>query len=220
MNKIENALSVNIEKNIENFIKMTGNKMLPIIYDTEFTGLTKTTNLTEIGLVNPLTKACFYATVDHGIDESKVRSNLNDYIFNKTQETSEGRKQAIEFIGSNKNSVYADQVTLKELGELLSKWLQEQLSETNYDKILMVGDTLSYDNVLFNDIWGHAYDVPSCVHYAHFDISPVLMIKAVQEDMENAIDINRAEFANTDLPVHNSLSDAAKTVLVLAKLFL
>jgi hypothetical protein len=71
----------------------------------------------------------------------------------------------------------------------------------------MWSDCLSYDWVLFNQIWGHAFNIPKNVYYIPFDICPMLLERVGDAD------ISREEFAGpVEFPgghkKHNSLWDA------------
>jgi len=75
-------------------------------------------------------------------------------------------------------------------------------------------DCLAYDWVLFNDIFGHAFNIPKNIYYIPFDICTLFKMKGVDPD------IDREEFAdgwistegkliNPDLiNKHNALWDA------------
>jgi len=71
----------------------------------------------------------------------------------------------------------------------------------------MWSDCLAYDWVLFNNIFGTAFDIPKNVYYIPFDICTLMKIKGVDPD------INREDYAYSDMPIpetakHNSLHDA------------
>jgi hypothetical protein len=70
----------------------------------------------------------------------------------------------------------------------------------------MWSDCLAYDWVLFNEMWGHAFDVPKLIYYIPFDICTLFKIKGIDPD------ISREEFAENKpdgkLQKHNSLWDA------------
>ena len=58
--------------------------------------------------------------------------------------------------------------------------------------------------VLFNDIFGTAFDIPKNIYYIPFDLSTLLYVKGIDPD------INREEFANMKdgSQKHNALWDA------------
>jgi hypothetical protein len=71
----------------------------------------------------------------------------------------------------------------------------------------MWGDYISYDWVLFCQIFGGALNIPKNVYYIPFDLSTLFKIKGIDSD------INREKFANYEdykfeMPKHNALRDA------------
>lgn len=160
-----------------------------IFFDTEFTGLHQNTTLISIGLVAEDGKE-FYAELDD-YDKSQVDEwletnvinnlivNADRKIYHRVEEHQTIAKGDREFIGS-----------------LLDGWL------TQYDQVEIWSDCLSYDWVLFNQLFGHAFNIPKNVYYIPFDICTLMKIKDVDPD------INREEFAGIEGKKHNSLHDA------------
>jgi hypothetical protein len=70
----------------------------------------------------------------------------------------------------------------------------------------MWSDCLSYDWVLFSQIWGHAFNIPKNVYYIPFDICTVFKMKAIDPD------VSREKFGcgevYHEMPKHNALWDA------------
>jgi hypothetical protein len=70
----------------------------------------------------------------------------------------------------------------------------------------MWSDCLSYDWVLFCQIWEHAFNIPKNVYYIPFDICTVFKLKAIDPD------INREKFGcgevYSEMPKYNALWDA------------
>jgi hypothetical protein len=85
-----------------------------------------------------------------------------------------------------------------DLKSKLEPWLRE------FGQVEMWSDCLSYDWVLFNHIWGHAFSLPKFIYYIPMDISTMLTLKGVDPD------INREKFAKHtgDTHKHNALHDA------------
>ena len=65
-------------------------------------------------------------------------------------------------------------------------------------------DCLSYDWVLFNNIFGSAFDIPSSVYYIPFDICTMFKLKGIDPD------ISREAFIDNSVggTKHNALYDA------------
>lgn len=83
--------------------------------------------------------------------------------------------------------------------ERLLDWLNQ------WTLVEMWSDCLSYDWVLFNNLFGSALDIPTSVCYIPFDICTLFKVKGIDPD------INREEFsgltAESDRK-HNALYDA------------
>lgn len=160
--------------------------MTKLFIDTEFTGLHAKTTLISIGIVAD-TGETFYAEltdydtsqIDGWLDENVVK-NLNiewdDYSNNEYR------------IKSDKRTVRTH----------LSSWLRQ------FGKCLVISDCLSYDWVLFCDIFGHAFSVPDIIYYIPMDICTIFLMKNIDPD------INRETYAGIDSGIqkHNALYDA------------
>ena len=91
-----------------------------------------------------------------------------------------------------------------------SKFIKKKLEEwlNQFEAVEIWSDCLAYDWVLFNEIFGHAFNIPKNVYYVPFDICTLMKIKGIDPD------INREQFAlnGEDIPSnvakHNSLWDA------------
>jgi hypothetical protein len=164
---------------------------MKIFFDSEFTGLHQNTSLISIGLVTE-DNFKFYAEFndyDHNQLDDWLQNNIiSSLLFNDTP-TLYKIKENITFIKGNKS----------EIKERLVDWL------CSFDKVEIWGDCLSYDWILFNSIFGTAFDIPSNVYYIPFDICTLFKIKGVDPD------INREEFAgcvDSNSKKHNALWDA------------
>jgi len=145
-----------------------------IYFDTEFTGLHKETTLMSIGLVDENGRT-YYA-------------ELSDY----------NRSQVDGWIEDNVVSNFDNQLVRTK--PTLKLDLQEWLSV--YDSVEMWSDCLAYDWVLFNDIFGGAFDIPANVYYIPFDICTMFKLKGIDPD------ISREEYSGIDGSKHNALHDA------------
>jgi hypothetical protein len=174
--------------------------MTKIFFDTEFTGLHQKTTLISIGLVSEDGKT-FYAEIED-YDKSKIdewlQSNVIDNLLLKKWDDDKDYHP------------YENNVTVKckfkDLEQPLSHWLHQ------FESIQIWSDCLSYDWVLFCEIWGHAFKVPKNIYYIPFDICPLLLEKAGDADISreeyagNMIEVNDAH--NWGVKKHNALWDA------------
>ena len=154
-----------------------------VFFDTEFTGLTKHTTLISIGCVAENGQE-FYAELND-FDESQVDDWLKDNVMVHLRGPAESTSQV-----SNR----------------LKDWLSQ------FDEVEIWSDCLAYDWVLFNHLFGHAFNIPKNVYYIPFDICTLFKIKGVDPD------INREEFTGSEGMKHNAIHDARVIKLCYDKL--
>lgn len=165
--------------------------MIKVFLDTEFTGLHKNTTLISIGLVSECGKTFYGEFTDY--DRSQIDEwLLKNVVKNLCLSNSIFRVQ----YSGNDTTAIGDAQTIQ---HYLKGWFADF-----EDQIQIWSDCLAYDWVLFNDIFGTAFDIPSNIHYIPLDICTLFVAKGVDPD------INREEFAgisNTENK-HNALHDA------------
>lgn len=188
--------------------------MTRIFFDTEFTGLHKDTTLISIGLIAEDGRT-FYAELNDyersQVDEW-IRDNVINHLIMKAPE--EGEQEYYSKSRFNKDVPLTKQWNLQmrgnkqEVAAELKEWLEQ------FNQVEIWSDCLAYDWVLFNDIFGHAFNIPKNIYYIPFDICTLFKMKGVDPD------IDREEFAdgwistegkpiNPDLiNKHNALWDA------------
>lgn len=163
--------------------------MTKVFFDTEFTGLHQNTTLISIGLIAE-TQESFYAEltdynesqVDNWIMENVISQLCLDdsYVHDKRRVVIKGHTD--------------------EVADELRRWLSQ------FDKVELWSDCLSYDFVLFCQLYGHAFKIPKNVYYIPFDICTLFKIKGIDPD------ISREEFVAPGIPLsgekHHALYDA------------
>ena len=154
---------------------------MKIFFDTEFTGLHQNTTLISIGLVSENGKT-FYAEFND-YDKSQVDNDV-DVVINKSH--------------PHKNDDYVMKDDKESIAYSLQVWLSQ------FEKVEMWSDCLAYDWVLFNQLFGHAFNIPENVYYIPFDICTLFAIRNIDPD------INREEFSGmkNNNQKHNALWDA------------
>lgn len=171
---------------------------MKIFFDTEFTGLHQGTKLISIGLIDENGRS-FYAESNYfnnGFytfdDEKWIVENV---VPSLTMYGKNNGNPIIQYGDGSKSKVYGYSECIKDNLEI---WL------SGYGQVEMWSDCLSYDWVLFNQLWGHAFKIPKNVYYIPFDICTMFKLKGIDPD------INREEFAGmTDgAEKHNALWDA------------
>lgn len=146
-----------------------------IFFDMEFTGLHQYTTLISIGMVTKDRR--FYRQLNDYDDtqvDDWIRDNVISNLYNETS------------------------VSTEELRKDIEEFIEP------YEHVEFWSDCLSYDWVLFNQIWGHAFNIPSNVYYIPFDLCTLFKVKGIDPD------VNREEFAEMARgnEKHNALWDA------------
>lgn len=181
-----------------------------LFFDTEFTGLHKDTTLISIGIVSKNGKTFEAEFTDY--DKSQVDDWIMDNVIkNLTIPKTDKSKGEPEYYWASRhhtNSIYNDiydgysvrlRGTKEEIRKELNRWLKQFKNGVEF-----WSDCLSYDWVLFNDIFGHAFNIPENVYYIPFDICTLFKIKGIDPD------ISREEFIGNSVKgkKHNALYDA------------
>ena len=178
---------------------------LTVFYDSEFTGLTQNTTLISIALTT-LEGKSFYAEftdfdltqVDSFVDES-VLANTR-WLSNWNNTSPKALLPDVEVV----NGVTSCVGPTDYICQQLKQWI-EPLGE-----IQIWADHVSYDWVLFCELFGGALSLPQSIYYIPMDLCTWLSCHGYDPDC------NREEFADgylTDLSAgngkqHNALFDA------------
>ncbi len=166
-----------------------------IFFDTEFTGLHKNTTLISIGLVSECGKTFYAELTDY--DKSKIDEWLQTNVIDNLMLPYDKTKKEFDF-NLRRNGLTTYLGKLENLKEELTEWLSQ------FESVEMWSDCLAYDWVLFNDIFGTAFDIPKNVYYIPFDICTLMKEKGIDPD------ISREEFSGLkdNCKKHNALWDA------------
>lgn len=166
-------------------------KETKIFFDCEFTGLHKNTTLISIGLISDCGKTFYAEFTDY--DKGQIDDWIKRNVISKLK-----YPDKIFFFSNNSIDICDNTEKIK---NHLKSWLSQ------FDQVEMWSDCLSYDWVLFNDIFGT--DIPKNIYYIPFDICTLFKIKGIDPD------ISREEFAKEDKinwfakeEKHNALFDA------------
>lgn len=173
--------------------------MKKIFFDTEFTGLHQNTTLISIGLVSECGKTFYAEFIDYDTDQVDewIKTNVIDKLLLSDKDNG-------VFLHGDSARYKGDSLFIK---HKLSEWLSQ------FGEVEMWSDCLSYDWVLFCELFGHAFNIPKNVYYIPFDICTLMKIKGVDPD------ISREEFADiTGFAKHNALHDANTIRMCYAKL--
>lgn len=172
---------------------------MKIFFDTEFTGLHQNTTLISIGCVADNNHEFYAELTDYDKDQVDdwIQENvIRNLILESCGWVSSGGYRKMSVKGNHIQVAYE-----------LKDWLSQ------FNQVEMWSDCLSYDWVLFNQLFGHAFNIPENVYYIPFDICTLFKIKGIDPD------INREEFAGlTGESKHNALWDAQVIKLCYEKL--
>jgi hypothetical protein len=169
---------------------------MKLFLNTKFTGLHQDTTLISIGIVAE-TGCEFYAEFTD-YDASQVDDWLLENVINRL------------IYKGNRNYAYTEGAHVGRLGnrKYIAQEFENWLESFDAKRFEIWSDCLSYDWVLFCQLWGHAHNIPKSIYYIPFDICTLMAIKGIDPD------INREEFAPSsdfcDIPheKHNALWDA------------
>lgn len=166
--------------------------MTKVFFDTEFTGLHKFTTLVSIGMIAE-TGETFYAEFND-YDVEQADDWLKEFVLSKLGKVQDN---------SGKENRYKNCVSIGDTGHVIGD-LTEWLSQ--FELIEMWSDCLAYDWVLFNDLFGNAFNIPKNIYYIPFDICTLFKVKDIDPD------ISREKFGcgeeYPEMPKHNALWDA------------
>lgn len=188
---------------------------MKVFFDTEFTGLHQQTTLISIGLISEEGHRFYAEFTDY--DKTQVDLWIRENVISKLRLTKHisssvsswenwasdegGYSDALEFALAKKDMSRFECIgNTQMVRDRLTQWLSQ------FESVEMWSDCLSYDWVLFNQIWGHAFSIPKNIHYIPFDICTLFKMKGIDPD------IGREKFAlgehYAEMPKHNALWDA------------
>lgn len=183
-------------ENIENLLK----KRTKVFFDTEFTGLHQNTTLISIGLISECGKTFYAEFLD--FDESQINDWLRENVLTNMQYLWHRNNEPKQMIRYSTSENKLENVKVFGKSDIIKSSIEEWLSQ--FKEVEMWSDCLSYDWVLFNQIFGHAFNIPKNVYYIPFDICTLFKIKGIDPD------VSREEYAGMTegSQKHNALWDA------------
>ena len=172
--------------------------MQKVFFDTEFSGLQQDAQLLSIGLVHENGQT-FYAEVSD-YDENTLSEWVKQNVI---------PKMILEGYAINESTHENGNFVLRGAKHIIAKELANWLQSFN-SQMIMVADVLAYDWVLFCDLWGTAFAIPSNVFYIPVDLSTLLFAKDYDPDISRVDLVKQftpsGELDNID--THNALTDA------------
>lgn len=192
-------------------------KKTKIFFDTEFTGLHQGTTLISIGLISGCGKTFYAEFTDYAT--TQVDDWLKENVISKLRFTDKitasvgGWENWLSENGARYSNALEMELANKDMSEFecigktpmiknrLEKWLSQ------FDEIEIWSDCLSYDWVLFNQIWGHAFDIPKNIYYIPFDICTLFKVKGIDADISREYFVGAWKESVVTFK-HNALWDA------------
>jgi hypothetical protein len=175
---------------------------MKIFFDTEFTGLHKNTTLISIGLIDENDRSFYAEFTDY--DESQCNEWIKENVINNLKHKGV-RDLNLKGYNPRENKTWIIG-NKKEVYDSLCEWL------STYDNVELVSDCCHYDMVLFIDIFGGAFDIPSNINPVCHDINQDIA-RYYEFSEKEAFDFSREEILqNNKITIkgnkHNSLYDA------------
>ena len=178
-----------------------------IFFDTEFSGLQQNTTLISIGLIADNGQTFYAELTDY--DKSQIGEWIRVNVINRLILNEDDH-------GINSNSLNGKNARYLGKKNDIKFVLQDWFSQ--FEEVEIWSDCLSYDWVLFCDIFGHAFNIPKNVYYIPFDICTLFKVKGIDPD------INREKFGcgevYAEMKKHNALWDATVIKMCYEKLIL
>jgi len=192
---------------------------MKVFLDTEFTGLHQGTTLVSIGMVDENGQKFYAEITDY--DETQIdewlKVNVIDNLYAEEYINDKCKKARI-ISADNKipnpdmpkgrtsiNNIDKEWIVLCKFKEL-KQHMEAFFSQ--YDIVEIWSDCLAYDWVLFNEIFGHAFNIPKNVYYIPFDICTLMKIKGIDPDINREAYALDGEDIPNDVCKHNALWDA------------
>jgi len=194
-----------------------------LFFDTEFTGLHQNTTLISLGIVSDNGKS-FYAEftdldlnqVDDWIKDN-VLSKLSYISLDTVKDLAEAKENGNNFFVIETTNVNEERRKVAGNTEFVRGHLEKWLSQFGYIEIW--SDCYAYDWVLFNQIWGHAFNIPKNINYIPHDLSTYFTVCGINPDVnresflrENNILVEQQNYSDFSLSngddKHNALWDA------------
>ena len=148
---------------------------MKLFFDTEFTGLHQNTTLISIGIIAEDDSTFYAEFTDYDksqVDDWLQKNVIDNLLFNEFD----------TYISENNNNY----IEIKNSTNIIKNELEQYLNK--FGTIEIWSDCLAYDWVLFNNIWGHAFNIPTHINYIPFDICTIFKMLDIDPD------INREEF--------------------------
>lgn len=182
-------------------------KTCKVYFDTEFTGLTKNTDLISIGMVVLNRKTLKWAALYHEFTDYD-KSKVNDWVKENVINNLLGEKGYHSTLIDVTNSIG----TKEDFKKVFDEWIHREAGLEAEDKVCLVSDCSSYDHVLFNDIYGGAFQVPSYIIPQVYDIVHNIA-NFLYHDWDKAFDVSREKLCDTLWNLASARAELLKSII-------
>jgi len=189
-------------------------KALQVVFDTEFTGLQKDTDLISIGCITKDGHVFYGQTTDYDAEKASeatqefIKETIEPSLFSSISELINSDLGKLLLDTDNPNNITIVIDTYENVSKQFQEWVKWIWEESNdeYEVMTFVSDVAHYDAVLLIDMLSggkDAFQIPTFVCPAIYDImfdihlylfsAPVLSTKRL-DYFYDAFDINRETF--------------------------
>ena len=176
---------------------------MKIFLDTEFTGLHQYTTLISIGIISEFGDTFYAEFSDY--DKNQVDNWIQENVINNLCLIGKYNDPTWFHLDNLDDNIHMSvSGNIKYIKMMLDEWFDVVLDNNEENNIEIWSDCLSYDWVLFNQLYGNALNLPDFIYYIPFDICTFMKLTGVDPD------ISREEFIGNSVEgdKHNSLYDA------------
>ena len=186
-------------------------KTTNVFLDTEFTGLHQQTTLISIGLVADTGQTFYAELTDYDvlqIDDWLKLNVIEKLRFNAPLSGEDEHYVATRHSDNNPPASLYNSYSIELrcnsmlLKHELTSWLEQ------FERVDIWSDCLAYDWVLFNNIFGTSFDIPTSVNYIPFDICTLFQIKGIDPDTNRLVFVGEWIVDDLSKNQHNALYDA------------
>ena len=176
---------------------------MKIFLDTKFTGLHQYTTLISIGIISEFGDTFYAEFSDY--DKNQVDNWIQENVINNLCLIGKYNDPTWFHLDNLDDNIHMSvSGNIKYIKMMLDEWFDVVLDNNEENNIEIWSDCLSYDWVLFNQLYGNALNLPDFIYYIPFDICTFMKLAGVDPD------ISREEFIGNSVEgdKHNSLYDA------------
>ena len=171
-----------------------------LFFDTEFTGLHKDTSLISIGIVSEYGDKFYAEFSDY--KKEQVDSWIRENVIDNLKYNNSDRFLSISCLGGK--YIYNVKGNTDEIKHQLINWMLNIYRNHDFKKLEFWSDCLSWDWVLFVDIFGSSFDLPFYIYPYPIDIITMFRERDIDPDINREIFVYKEDKQGK----HNALFDA------------